>query len=94
MAVGDVWGNSWGDAWNVSWAIVETATQDVIDTDAIQLPVNVVLHGTQPIKDRYREFDIRPMNMKSTGVGGRNPTVRLQGGKPSFTVTSSKKGHD
>ena len=94
MPVGDVWGNSWGNAWNVSWEIVGVAAQDIIDTDVIQFPVNAVLMGTQPIKDRYREFDIRPMNMKTRGVGSRGQTMRLQGDKPSFTVTSSKKGHD
>lgn len=67
---------------------------DITDTDILQLPVDAVLAGQQPIIDRYREFDIRPRNerqqVRSRTAGAR----RLDGDPPSFTTTSNKKGYE
>lgn len=66
----------------------------VTDTDILQKPVNVVMAGDVPIKDRWREFDIRPLDLKTKPVATGSPTRRLRGDKPSFTVKTDKKGYD
>jgi hypothetical protein len=75
---------------------ITSATQEITDTDILQLPVNVVLAGAVPIKDRYREFDIRPLNFRQgkTHMSARGGVRRIGGDGPSFTITTSRKGHD
>jgi hypothetical protein len=78
-------------------AVVRTFVLDLLgitDTDILQKPVNVVMAGDVPIKDRWREFDIRPLDLKSKPVATGSPTRRLRGDKPSFTVKTDKKGYD
>lgn len=67
---------------------------DIIDTDILQKPIDAVLAGKQPIKDRYREWDIRPMNMRGRTRVTRGGVQNIGGEKPSFTVTTTKKGYD
>lgn len=66
----------------------------IVDTEVLQLPVDCVLAGQQPYRERGREWEIRPRNLTEK-TWGRHSSVRaLQGGKPSFTVTTGKRGYD
>lgn len=60
----------------------------------IQLPVNVVLAGMVPIKDRWREYDVRPPGFRTREVSSATPTRRLKGGAPTFTTRTDRKGYD
>lgn len=86
----DKWGGSWGVSWGLSWGGGPVLT----DTDAIQLPVDCYVPGLDPVKDRYREYNIRPMALNSRGSTNRSAVNRVRGGRPSFTTTSSRKGYD
>lgn len=92
MASGSAWARSWGDAWGNSWGVV--ADHTLVDTDILQRPVNVVLAGMQPIKDRYREWDVRAPNLRTETKGTASSTRRLKGGRPSFTTKTGPKGYD
>ena len=71
-------------------AVPFAGVQRISDTDILQKPVNVVLHGTQPVKDRYREFELRQPNIRITPVVTRGGVRNLGNTRPqSFTV---KKG--
>lgn len=70
------------------------AEQTITDTDILNLPVDYALAGKQLVKDRYREFDIRPPNYREKTAVRRAGVRRLEGGTPSFTVTSNRKGYD
>jgi len=70
-------------------------TQTITDTDTLHLPVDYALAGKQLIKDRYREYDIRNGRPRErTRVAARGGVRRLEGGQPSFTITSTRKGYD
>lgn len=63
-------------------------------TDILQLPIDYVLAGQQPYKQSGREYEIRPRNLTEK-TWGRHSSVRaLGGGRPSFTVTTGKRGYD
>ena len=66
----------------------------ITDTDKLQKPVDYALAGKQLIKDGYREFDIRPMDLINATIASRTQPVRLGGGKPSFTVKTGTRGFD
>lgn len=66
----------------------------ITDTDALQKPVNVVMAGDVPIKDRWREFDIRPLNIKTTRIASATPGQRLNGPVPSFKTRTDTRGYD
>jgi len=68
--------------------------QSIIDTDVLQLPVDCVLAGDQPYRDRGREYEIRPMNMTEKTWGKHSRVKALSGGRPSFTSTTGKRGYD
>lgn len=90
----DAWGGAWGGAWGTSWDI-RVPVHTITDTDIIQKPVDYALADKQLIKDRYREWDIRPMNVRTKPGGTRTAGARRLGGdKPSFSVTTTKKGYD
>lgn len=87
----DSWGVSWGSAWGESWRT--RATLDITDTDILQKPVDCVLAGQVPYKDKYREWDLKAPNRKETGKVIRS-SVRSLGGKPGYTVRTDKRGYD
>lgn len=66
----------------------------ITDTDALQKPVNVVMAGDVPIKDRWREFDIRPLNIKTKRIASAAPGQRLNGPVPSFKTRTDTRGYD
>lgn len=68
----------------------------ITSTQTLQLPVNCVLAGSQPIVDRYREWSVPPSKLTATPRRtARRTSVQMIGGnKPSFTVTSSRRGYD
>lgn len=70
------------------------AEQTITDTDILQKPVDYALAGKQLVKDRYREFDVRPPNYREKTAVRRTVVRRLEGAAPSFTVTSNRKGYD
>lgn len=70
------------------------ARGDVIDLDVLQLPVNCVMAGNQPFKDRYREWTVCPPNRRTRANAKRSEVCRLKGDKPSFTVKTGKRGYD
>jgi hypothetical protein len=66
----------------------------VTSTRRLQLPINCILAGQQHYTQSGREFEIRSMNATEK-TWGRHSSVRaLKGGKPSFTITSNKRGYD
>lgn len=70
------------------------AIATITDTDILQKPVNCVLAGQQPYKFSGREYEIRPMNTRSSGHINRTRVARLRGQRPSFTTTSNNRGYD
>jgi hypothetical protein len=66
----------------------------ITDTEILQLPINCVLAGQQPYKERGREYEIRPRNLKSRPHTMRSGVRALKGGRPSFTVTTNNRGYD
>lgn len=66
--------------------------RDIVDTDAIQKPVDYALAGQQLIKDRYREFEIHAPNVRETTKVTRSGVQRLGGGTPTFTTRSGSLG--
>lgn len=67
---------------------------EITDTDILQKPVDVVLAGQQRITDRYREFDLRAPNRRQRVTVSTRGMRRLNGGTPSFTVKTGKRGYD
>ncbi len=65
----------------------------VTDTDILERPVNVVMAGDVPIKDRWREYDIRPANFKTREVASTSKARRLSG-PGSVTTRTDKRGYD
>lgn len=88
----DAWGVSWGSAWGQSWLIRADLT--ITDTDILQKPVDYVLAGAQPIKDRYREWDIPAYRKTETGSTKRSGVRNIGGTVPSFKSTTSKTGRE
>lgn len=73
--------------------IQSSAEQFVTDSADLQKPVDYVLAGVQPIKGHYREWDIPPANRSERVTVRRSQPRMLSGQKPSFTVTTSKRGY-
>lgn len=66
----------------------------VVSTRVLDLPVDYVLAGQQVLPTEIvREYDIRPRNLRTFGKTMRSG-VKAFGPKPSFTVTSTKRGYD
>lgn len=76
---------------SVYWA---QAASVVTDTAQIQLPVNCVLAGQQRYREKGRDYELYPQNLKTKGVNVTRSLRRLSREKPSFTVTTSKTGRD
>lgn len=66
----------------------------VTDLDRIQLPVNCVLAGDVPFKDRWREWDVPAARTKEKVMASSTPARRLKGPGPSFTTRTSSRGYD
>lgn len=64
----------------------------VTSNNVIQLPVNCVLSGQQPLRARGNEWEIWPSNV-STKTVGRRSGVRRSGPAPSFTTTTNNRGY-
>ena len=88
----DAWGVSWGGAWGESWRAA--AALDITDTDILQKPIDCVLAGEVPFKDRYREFELRTPNRKANPRVTTGGARKLGGAAPSFRVRTDKRGYD
>jgi hypothetical protein len=66
----------------------------ITDTDILQKPIDAVLAGQQKIKDRYREYELHAPRLRTRASGTHTGVGRLKGDKPSFKVTTTKKGYD
>lgn len=66
----------------------------VTDTDVLRLPIDCVLAGQQPYKDRGRTWEI-PKHRTSTRVGASStPARRIRGAASSFTSRTNSRGYD
>jgi hypothetical protein len=59
----------------------------------LQDAVDCVLAGAQYVRERGREYEVYPTKQRHKTMGKRSGLQRT-GPEPSFTVTTSKKGHD
>jgi hypothetical protein len=75
-------------------AVFDTSPLFITDTDTLHKPVDCVLAGQQPYKDRYREQEIHPPNQKTKTAITRSGVKMLRGAKPSYTTKTSKRGYD
>mgnify|MGYP001070991487 CR=1 FL=1 len=67
----------------------------VTSTRILERPVDYVLAGDQIHPSEIgREYEIAPRNLRTRGHTMRSGVRQLSGGKPSFTVTTSKRGYD
>jgi len=67
----------------------------ITDTDILKLPVNVVLHGNQRLNWRRTSvLGTRVGPIETRGRIQHSAPGRISEAKPSFTVTTSKKGFD
>lgn len=65
----------------------------ITSTIDIQLPIDCVMAGDQPLKERINEYEIRPQNRKYRTSISRSGVSRLDN-KPTFTTHTSKRGYD
>jgi hypothetical protein len=65
----------------------------ITDTDILHKPVDYVLAGQQPIKDRYREWNVPQAKRTERTTVTRSGPRRLGGGT-GFTVRTDKRGYD
>jgi hypothetical protein len=66
----------------------------ITSTRILQLPIDAVLAGQQPIKEIGNEYDIRAVNRRERGRTMRSGVRALSGAKPSFTIRSSRRGYE
>ena len=66
----------------------------ITDTEVLKLPVNCVLAGQQPIKDRYREWDVPTARRTEKGSMMRSRRGLIGGEKPSFTTRTDHRGYN
>lgn len=92
MPGNSAWGNSWGLSWADSWG--STGYLLITDTDILQKPINCVLAGEVPFKDRWREYQIPAKYTTNKTVVKSSGARRLKGPAPSFTTRTGSKGYD
>lgn len=93
----NAWGNSWGGdtgSWLATWA--SEADLTVTDTDILQLPIDAQLHDRPLLwKRRSSVFGGGAVSVRTQpGQTMSNRPGRIRGGRPEFTVRTSKKGFD
>jgi hypothetical protein len=72
----------------------ETAVAVATSRAVLQDPINCVLAGQQPYRERGREWEIHPPNRRTKTAVTRSGVRQLGGQKPSFTTKTSKRGYD
>lgn len=66
----------------------------VTDLDVLRRPVNCVLAGSVPIKDRYREYEIPAYKRSEKTTFSSTPARRLKGPPPSSWTKTDNRGYD
>lgn len=66
----------------------------VTGTNVIQLPINCVLAGNQPLELSRTEIEWNDADIKTRILVKSSGVSRLSENKPSFTVTTTKRGYD
>jgi hypothetical protein len=67
---------------------------DITSTDVIHKPVNCVLAGEQPYKERGRTWDIPPARTTAKPIATGSSVRRMRGPAPTFTTRTGKRGYD